>query len=90
MTSPADTHSNLALWPRQMRAETAARYCDEVSELAFMRAVRAGLYPAGVAVPGKGLRWLKEDLDATIEKIHGKARPAAGPRPMPAKARAAS
>lgn len=63
-------------WPLQMRAETAAAYCDEVSELAFLRAVDKGLYPKPVDVPGKGHRWLKSELKAAIKRIHGKGQPA--------------
>jgi hypothetical protein len=51
-----------------MRAETAARYCDEVSVEAFRRAVGT-LYPKPVRVSGKGDRWLRDDLDAAIEKL---------------------
>lgn len=77
MTSPAVIHSDDGKWPVQMRVGTAAAYCDEVSVAAFMAGVRAGLYPKGTEVPGKGLRWLKADLKAVIRKIHG--READGP-----------
>lgn len=64
-------------WPRQMRAETAAAYVDEVSVEAFLRACGQGkLYPSPKKVEGKGDRWLIEDLDAALERIHG--RPPAG------------
>lgn len=55
-------------WPRWMRAETAAAYCDEVSTLAFLRAVGLGLYPKPHDVPGKGNRWLPEELDQAIQR----------------------
>jgi hypothetical protein len=58
-------------WPRLMRAETAARYCDEVSVEAFRRGV-GPLYPAPLRVSGKGDRWLRDDLDAAIEKLAGR------------------
>lgn len=58
-------------WPRQMRAETAAEYCDEVSEEAFRRAVGV-LYPEPRDIPGKGQRWLIEELDAALDRIHDK------------------
>lgn len=57
-------------WPRQMRAETAAAYCDETSVSAFLRAIPV-LYPEGRSIPGKGKRWLREDLDEAIDRIHG-------------------
>ena len=61
-------------WPRQMRAETAAAYCDEVSVEAFRRGIPA-LYPEPHEIPGKGDRWLIEELDAALDRIHGKLRP---------------
>ena len=32
-------------WPTEMRAETAAGYCDEPSVEAFLSKVKLGLYP---------------------------------------------
>jgi hypothetical protein len=55
-----------------MRAETAAAYFDENSVEAFRRGVGT-LYPHPIRVPGKGDRWLREDLDAAIEKLTGRA-----------------
>ena len=72
-------------WPRQMRAETAAAYVDERSVTAFLQACakpgedldttpncwgREKLYPAPRMIMGKGQRWLIEDLDAALDKIH--------------------
>lgn len=51
-----------------MRRETAARYVDEKSVEAFRRGVGT-IYPLPIRVPGKGDRWLKDDLDAAIEKL---------------------
>jgi len=59
-----------ARWPRLMRAETAAEYCDEASVEAFRRAVGL-LYPEPRNVPTKGQRWLIEELDAAIDKLTG-------------------
>jgi hypothetical protein len=56
-----------------MRAETAASYVDEVSVEAFRRSI-GELYPAPVNVRGKGDRWLREDLDAAIERMAGRAQ----------------
>lgn len=65
---------NPGSWPRLMRAKTAAAYLDERSVAAFRRAV-GSLYPAPITVSGKGERWLREDLDAAIERLA--ARPPA-------------
>jgi hypothetical protein len=54
-------------WPRLMRAETAAAYLDEKSVEAFRRGVGT-IYPRPIKVTGKGDRWLRDDLDAAIEK----------------------
>jgi hypothetical protein len=62
--------ARLSRWPRQMRAETAALYVDEVSVEAFRHAVGL-LYPRARDVPGKGQRWLIEELDAALDRIHG-------------------
>jgi hypothetical protein len=57
-------------WPRLMRAETAARYVDEVPVEAFRRAV-GSLYPQPIKVSGKGDRWLREGLDEAIDRLGG-------------------
>lgn len=64
-------------WPRLMTARTAAAYCDERSPYSFRRAV-GRLWPHPVKVPGKGARWLKEDLDLAIDQLTlGKVQDAA-------------
>lgn len=65
-------HAPQGTWPRLMRAETAAAYCDERSVEAFLYAV-GSLYPKPVKVKGKGDGWLKEDLDQAIERLTGRA-----------------
>lgn len=74
MTAMSETHSlthrQSERWPRQMRAETAAAYVDEVSVAAFRRAVPL-LYPQPRVIPGKGERWLIEELDAALNRLHG-------------------
>ena len=51
-----------------MRADTAAAYVDEKSVDAFLRAVGT-LYPPPVNVPGKGHRWLRDQLDEAIDRL---------------------
>ena len=67
MIKPSGDH---AAWPRLMRAETAARYVDEVSVEAFRRAIGT-LYPEPLKVSGKGDRWLREGLDEAIDRLNG-------------------
>lgn len=67
---PRPVH-NPGSWPRLMRAETAAAYVDEKSVEAFRRAVPS-LYPQPLTIKGKGERWLREDLDAAIDRMTGK------------------
>ena len=55
-------------WPRLMTARTAAVYCDERSPYSFRKAV-GKLWPHPIKVPGKGARWLKEDLDFAIDRL---------------------
>lgn len=62
---------NPGAWPRLMRAETAAAYVDERSVSAFRHGV-GSIYPKPIRVSGKGDRWLKEDLDAAIERLAGR------------------
>jgi len=66
-------HNPSGAWPRLMRADTAAAYCDEKSVEAFLRAV-GSLYPAPLRVSGKGDRWLKDDLDRAIDRLSAPAR----------------
>lgn len=77
MSTAPHTHlpprSFVGAWPRLMRAETAAAYVDEVSVEAFRRAVGVH-YPKPIEVRGKGQRWLREDLDATIDAIAGRPK----------------
>ena len=61
-----------AAWPRLMRAATAAAYVDERSVDAFRRAI-GKLWPEPLHVPGKGERWLKDELDEAIEMATGRS-----------------
>lgn len=51
-----------------MRAGTAAAYVDERSVDAFRRSVGT-LWPEPIRVRGKGERWLREELDAAIDRV---------------------
>ena len=59
-------------WPEQMRAETAAAFCDERSVDAFLRSV-GKLYPRPYRVPGKGDRWTKGELERALQRLRGEA-----------------
>lgn len=74
---PRPVH-NPGSWPRLMRAETAAAYVDERSVEAFRRAVPS-LYPHPLTIKGKGERWLRDDLDAAIDRMTGKTATSASP-----------
>ena len=65
------THTPGETWPRLMRAQTAAAYVDEPSVDSFLRGVGA-MYPSPINVSGKGKRWLREDLDRTIDRLTGR------------------
>jgi hypothetical protein len=51
-----------------MRAETAAAYVDEKSVESFLRAAGT-IYPEPINVPGKGNRWLRDQLDEAIDRL---------------------
>ena len=70
MTRP--THTPGETWPRIMRAATAAAYVDEASIESFLRGV-GSIYPIPIDVSGKGKRWLREDLDRSIDRLTGRA-----------------
>ncbi len=62
--------SNPGSWPRLMRAETAAAYCDERSVEAFTKRVGT-VYPRSIHICGRGRVWIKEQLDRTIRRLSG-------------------
>lgn len=49
-------------WPCEMRADMAAAYVDEPSVEAFLRGVRAGVYPKPTERPHKRAKWLRDSL----------------------------
>jgi predicted DNA-binding transcriptional regulator AlpA len=55
-----------------MRAPTAAAYVGERSVASFRRSV-GKLWPRPLKLAGKGERWLKEDLDAAIDRASKRA-----------------
>jgi hypothetical protein len=59
---------SLGVWPRLMRARTAAAYVDEQAVVTFRGSV-GKLWPLPLELAVKGERWLKEDLDAAIDRI---------------------
>jgi len=61
----------IGAWPLEMRAETAAAYCDEPSIEAFLAKVAKELYPAPIRVPGAAPKWHRHKLDAAIARRHG-------------------
>ena len=62
----------MGAWPRLMRVKTAAAYCDETSVDAFRRGI-GKLCPRPRRIPGKGERWLREELDLAIDNLTTKA-----------------
>ena len=58
-------------WPLEMRAETAAAYCDEPSVEAFLSKVGKELYPAPARAKGSLPKWHRHKLDAAIARRHG-------------------
>ena len=55
-------------WPRLMPVAFAAAYCGEASISAFRRKVGV-LYPLPVTPKGSRKKWLRDDLDKTIQKM---------------------
>ena len=58
-------------WPLEMRAETAAAYCDEPSVDAFLLKVQRGLYSAPTREKGCLPKWHRLKLDRDIARRHG-------------------
>jgi hypothetical protein len=55
----------------EMRAETAAAYCDEPSVEAFLAKVQRGVYCAPVRAPGCLPKWHRSKLERDIAQRHG-------------------
>lgn len=60
-------------WPLEMRAETAAAYCDEPSVEAFLSKVERGIYCRPRRQQGCLPKWHRAKLDSDIARRHGLA-----------------
>ena len=58
-------------WPMEMRADTAAEYCDEPSADAFKAKVKRGIYSEPIRGDGILLKWHRTKLDQDIARRHG-------------------
>lgn len=58
-------------WPLEMRAETAAAFCDEPSVDAFLAKVERGVYSAPVRAKGCLPKWHHDRLKNDIARRHG-------------------
>lgn len=58
-------------WPMEMRADTAAEYCDEPSPDAFKAKVKRGIYPEPIRGDGIHPKWHRTKLDEAIARRHG-------------------
>ena len=61
----------IGAWPTEMRAETAAAYCDEPSVEAFRWKVKQGTYPKPCRQKGMVPKWHRARLDQAIARRHG-------------------
>jgi hypothetical protein len=57
-------------WPLEMRAETAAAYCDEPSVEAFLSKVERGIYSQPARQHGCLPKWHRAKLDRDIARRH--------------------
>lgn len=58
-------------WPRGLRLDAAAEYVG-LSRNTFLREVGAGRAPKGHQITTGRLVWLREELDAYLDRIAGK------------------
>lgn len=59
----------MTIWPRMMKRQTAASYCD-LSAGAFEREITAGRLPAPVTLGGRE-HWCKKALDRALDQLTG-------------------
>jgi hypothetical protein len=65
----------LGAWPLEMRAETAAAYCDEPSVESFLSKVERGIYSQPARQPGCLPKWHRAKLDRDIARRHNIEEP---------------
>ena len=58
-------------WPLEMRAETAAAFCDEPSVDAFLSKVDRGVYSQPRREKGCLPKWHRRKLELDIARRHG-------------------
>ena len=58
-------------WPMEMRADTAAEYCDEPSVEAFKAKVKKKIYSEPIRGTGILPKWHRAKLDQDIAHRHG-------------------
>jgi hypothetical protein len=58
-------------WPMEMRADTAAEYCDEPSVEAFKAKVKKKIYSEPIRGTGILPKWHRAKLDQDIARRHG-------------------
>jgi hypothetical protein len=58
-------------WPLEMRAQTAAAYCDEPSVETFLAKVARGIYSQPARAKGALPKWHRAKLDRDIARRHG-------------------
>lgn len=56
-------------WPRMLKRQTAAQYCD-LSVPSFEREIIAGRLPAGVMLGGRE-HWCRNALDKALDALTG-------------------
>jgi hypothetical protein len=61
----------IGAWPTEMRAETAAAYCDEPSVESFLSKAKRGIYPSPSQQCGVLPKWHRLKLDEAIARRHG-------------------
>lgn len=62
-------------WPREMRASTAAAYCDEVSVAEFLDQVAQNVFPKPRMTASGEHKWDRLVLDRSIAALHGQEAP---------------
>jgi predicted DNA-binding transcriptional regulator AlpA len=61
-------------WPRGLSEPLAAAYVG-LSPASFRKFYNAGEAPKPIHFPGKRIAWLRDDLDAWLDQLAGRAAP---------------